>query len=86
MLDKAFQERGKDKETLQDLIDELKVSDSDHDIKIFMHVFKQVMKTMGVLMVKWEIDEIVNDSKFVSKDNLLTLDMKHLSPFIILKY
>lgn len=86
MLEKVFQERGKDKATLQDLIDAFKVSDSDHNGKIFMHDFKHAMKTMGVLMGKWEIDEIVNDSKLASNYNLLTLDMNHWNPFIILKY
>ena len=49
-LEKVVQERGKDKETLQDLIDALKVFDSDHDGKITVRDFKHAMMTMGEKM------------------------------------
>ena len=68
VLEKVVQERGKDKETLQDLIDALKVFDSDHDGKITVRDFKHAMMTMGERMGEREIDEIVNDSELVSND------------------
>ena len=68
VLEKVVQERGKDKETLSDLIDALKVFDSDHDGKITVRDFKHAMMTMGERMGEREIDEIVNDSELVSND------------------
>lgn len=68
ILEKVVQERGKDKETLSDLIDALKVFDSDHDGKITVRDFKHAMMTMGERMGEREIDEIVNDSELVSND------------------
>ena len=70
VLEKTVQERGKDKETLQDLIDALKVFDSDHDGKITVRDFKHAMMTMGERMGEREIDEIVNDSELVSNDHI----------------
>ena len=67
-LEKAVQERGKDKETLQDLVDALKVFDSDHDGKITIRDFKHAMQTMGERMEETEIDEIVGDSELVNED------------------
>ena len=69
-LEKAVQERGKDKETLQDLIDALKVFDSDHDNKISIKDFKHAMQTMGERMEEQEIDEIINDSELVNNDHI----------------
>ena len=73
VLEKAVQERGKDKETLQDLIDALKVFDSDHDGKITVQDFKNAMMTMGERMGEREIDEIVNDNELVS-DKYINID------------
>jgi Ca2+-binding EF-hand superfamily protein len=67
-LEKIVQERGKDKETLQDLVDALKVFDSDHDGKITVRDFKHAMMTMGEKMGETEIDEIVGDSELVNND------------------
>ena len=64
-LEKIVMERGKDKETLQDLVDALKVFDSDHDGKITVRDFKHAMMTMGEKMENDEIDEIVGDSELV---------------------
>lgn len=72
-LEKVVQDRGKDKETLQDLIDALKVFDSDHDGKITVQDFKHAMMTMGERMGEREIDEIVNDNELVS-DKYITID------------
>ena len=64
-LEEVVRTRGKDKETLQDLIDALKVFDSDHDGKITVRDFKHAMMTMGEKMSESEIDEIVGDSELV---------------------
>ena len=50
ILEKTVQDRGKDKETLNDLIEALKVFDSDHDGKITVRDFKHAMMTMGERM------------------------------------
>ena len=63
-------ERGKDKETLQDLVDALKVFDTDHDGKIIVKDFKHAMMTMGERMNEREIDEIVGDSELVNNDSI----------------
>ena len=67
-LKKVVQERGKDKETLQDLIDALRVFDSDHDGKITVRDFKHAMQTMGERMGEQEIDEIIGDSELVANE------------------
>lgn len=67
-LEQVVQERGKDKESLQDLVDALKVFDSDHDGKITVRDFKHAMMTMGERMGEQEIDEIVNDSELINQD------------------
>ena len=63
-------ERGKDKETLQELVDALKVFDTDHDGKITVKDFKHAMMTMGERMNEREIDEIVGDSELVNNDSI----------------
>ena len=67
-LEKAVIERGKDKETLQDLVDALKVFDSDHDGKITVRDFKHAMQNMGERMGEQEIDEIIGDSDLVNNE------------------
>ena len=57
--------RGKDKETLQDLIDALAVFDTDHDGKITTKDFKHAMQNMGEKMEESDIDEIIADSDLV---------------------
>ena len=70
-VEKVVRERGKDKETLQDLIDALKVFDSDHDGKITVKDFKHAMMTMGERMGEREIDEIVGDSELVDNEHIM---------------
>ena len=74
VLEKVVQDRGKDKETLQDLVDALKVFDSDHDGKITVRDFKHAMMTMGERMGETEIDEIVGDSELVNNDYIAIED------------
>ena len=59
---------------MKDLIDALKVFDTDHDGKITVRDFKHAMMTMGEKMGEREIDEIVNDSELITNDYILIED------------
>lgn len=78
ILERVVQERGKDKETLQDLIDALKVFDQDHDGKITVGDFKHAMMTMGERMGEREIDDIVGDSELVNNDYISIEDFARM--------
>ena len=67
-LEKVVNERGRDKETLQDLIDALKVFDVDHDGKITVKDFKHAMANMGEKMDDKEIEEIIGDAELVNNE------------------
>ena len=77
-LEKVIMERGKDTETLQDLIDALKVFDSDHDGKITVKDFKHAMMNMGEKMGDQEIEEIVGDSELVNNDYIQIEDFARM--------
>ena len=49
----------------KELVEALKVFDSDKDGLLSADEFKQAMMTMGEKMQEYEIDEIVNDSELV---------------------
>ena len=59
---------------MKDLIDALKVFDTDHDGKITVRDFKHAMMTMGEKMGEREILEIVNDSELITNDFILIED------------
>ena len=59
---------------MQDLIDALKVFDSDHDCKISVKDFKNAMSNMGEKMSDEEIGEIVDDSDLVNNEYILIDD------------
>ena len=61
-LENLIRHRGKDPDSLQDVIDALKVFDSDHDGKISVGEFTYAMTNMGEQMNAQEIDEIIRDS------------------------
>ena len=63
-------DRGKDPDTLEDLIEALKVFDSDRDGKITVQEFKLAMMNMGEKMQEHELEEVVNDSELV-RDNYI---------------
>jgi len=67
-LEKVVMERPKDKETLQDLVDALRVFASGDNDKITVKDFKHAMQTMGERMEETEIDEILGDSELVNND------------------
>ena len=54
-LESLIRERGKDPDSLQDVIDALKVFDSDHDGKISVEEFTYAMVNMGEQMNEQEI-------------------------------
>ena len=78
ILEEVVQARGRDKETLQDLIDALKVFDSDHDGKISVKDFKNAMSNMGEKMSDEEIGEIVDDSDLVNNEYILIDDFARM--------
>ena len=69
-LENLIRHRGKDPDSLQDVIDALKVFDSDHDGKISVGEFTYAMTNMGEQMNAQEIDEIIRDSQLVNNDHI----------------
>lgn len=69
-LNQHIKVRGKDTETIDDLVDALKVFDSDHDGKITVKDFKHAMMNMGEKMGEAEIEEIIGDSELVNNDHI----------------
>jgi Ca2+-binding EF-hand superfamily protein len=61
-LEDLVRTRGKDPDTLQDVIDALKVFDTDHDGKISTEEFLYAMTNMGERMTDEEVREILADS------------------------
>ena len=58
-LEALVRERGRDSDTLKDVVDALKVFDSDNDGKISVEDFRYVMSNMGERMSESEINEII---------------------------
>ena len=54
--------RGKDTDSLQDVVDALKVFDTDHDGKISIDEFLFAMVNMGERMTEEEVREILADA------------------------
>lgn len=73
-LEELIRVRGKDVDSLEDLIEALKVFDSDHDGKITVEEFKYAMMTMGEKMQEHEIEEIITDSELVVNNYILIKD------------
>ena len=64
-LENLVRERGRDSDTLKDVVDAMKVFDSDNDGKISVEDFKYVMMHMGERMQENEIMEIISDSELI---------------------
>ena len=64
-LEALVRERGRDSDTLKDVVDALKVFDSDNDGKISVDDFKYVMSNMGERMSESEINEIIQDTELI---------------------
>ena len=57
--------RGKDPDSLQDVIDALKVFDTDHDNMLTVEELLHAMTNMGEKMTVEEVKEIIGDSEVV---------------------
>lgn len=77
-LEELVRERGPDQDSLQDLIDALKVFDSDHDGKITIEEFKYAMMNMGEQMKEPEIEQIVQDSDLVADNHIILEDFARM--------
>lgn len=82
-LEEIIRQRGRDPDSLQDVIDALKVFDSDHDGKISIEEFLYAMTNMGERMSEEEVKEIVSDSdidegKFIKVDEFARMIMNRI--------
>ena len=79
-----IRERPRDQETLNDVIDALKVFDTDHDGLITVDEFKFAMTNMGEHMDENEVREIledtnlVNDSKYIQIEEFAKMIMNRI--------
>ena len=67
-LEELVREKEKNREgdSLKDLVEALKVFDSDHDGILSVEEFKLAMMTMGEKMMEQEIEEIITDTELVT--------------------
>jgi Ca2+-binding EF-hand superfamily protein len=61
-LEQMVRSRGADNDTLSDIVDALRVFDTDNDGKITVGEFRYAMINMGERMDEAEVDEIIADS------------------------
>ena len=73
-LENLIRERGKDTDTLEDIINAIKVFDQDNDGKIPVEDFKSVMMNMGERMQEAEIMEIISDSELINNNYIQVVD------------
>lgn len=73
-LEQLIRSRGADSDTLQDIIDALRVFDTDNDGKVTVGEFRYAMINMGERMDENEVDEIIADSQDVIVDNIITIE------------
>ena len=77
-LENLVRERGRDSDTLKDVVDAMKVFDSDNDGKISVEDFKYVMMHMGERMQEAEIMEIIGDSELVNNNMIQVEDFARM--------
>ena len=65
-LIKLVQERGPDQDSVEDLVNALKVFDTNRDNKLSREEFRTAMMTMGERMQDSEIDEILGDTELLA--------------------
>ena len=73
-LENLIRESGKDTDTLDDIINAIKVFDQDNDGKIPVEEFKSVMMKMGERMSEAEIMEIISDSELINNNYIQVVD------------
>ena len=71
-LQSLVQARGKDPDSLQDVIGALKVFDTDHDNMLTVDELLYAMVNMGEKMSEDEVREIIGDAEVV--DNLIKIE------------
>ena len=72
-LENLIRERGKDPDTLDDVVNALKVFDAKKEGKISVEEFTYAMVNMGERMTEAEIQEIIADTQLVN-DNYIQLE------------
>ena len=77
-LENLVRERGRDSDTLKDVVDAMKVFDSDNDGKISVDDFKYVMMHMGERMQESEIMEIISDSELIQNNFIQVEDFARM--------
>ena len=77
-LENLIRERGKDPDTLDDVINALRVFDADKDGKISVEEFTYAMVNMGERMNEQEIQEIIADSQLVNNNYILLEDFARM--------
>ena len=73
-LEQMIRSRGTDSDTLQDIIDALRVFDTDNDGKVTVAEFRYAMINMGERMEEEEVDEIIADSQDVIVHNYISIE------------
>ena len=64
-LIRLVKSKNHEKDSLSDLVDALKVFDTDHDDKLTIEEFKYAMMNMGEKMQEHEIEEIITDNDLI---------------------
>ena len=77
-LENLIRERGKDPDTLDDVINALRVFDADKDGKISVEEFTYAMVNMGERMNEQEIQEIIADSQLVNNNYIQLEDFARM--------
>jgi len=73
-LETMIRQRGADIDTLQDIIEALRVFDTDRDGKVSLEEFKYAMIHMGERMEEAEVDEIIQDSADIIHGNEIMIE------------
>ena len=77
-LENLIRERGKDSDTLEDVVNALRVFDADKDGKISVEEFTYAMVNMGERMTESEIQEIIADSQLVNNNYIQLEDFARM--------
>ena len=77
-LENLIRERGKDTDTLEDVVNALRVFDADKDGKISVEEFTYAMVNMGERMSEQEIQEIIADSQLVNNNYIQLEDFARM--------
>lgn len=73
-LEQLIRTRGADIDTLQDIMEALRVFDTDRDGKISLEEFRYAMINMGERMEEDEVNEIIHDSQELINDDFISIE------------